>query len=99
VSRARLVWFAIAVAVIAAIPFLPALTADFVAWDDDRNFLRNPFYRGLGFTNLKWMWTTFHMGHYVPLSWMTLGLDYELWGMNATGYHLTNLLLHAANAV
>jgi tetratricopeptide (TPR) repeat protein len=30
---------------------------------------------------------------------MTLGLDYVLWGMNPTGYHLTNLLLHAANAV
>jgi tetratricopeptide (TPR) repeat protein len=45
------------------------------------------------------MWTTFHLGHYVPLSWMTLGLDYTLWGMNPLGYHLTSLLLHAANAV
>ena len=45
------------------------------------------------------MWTTFHLGHYVPLSWMTLGLDYSVWGMNPAGYHLTNLLLHTANAV
>ena len=30
---------------------------------------------------------------------MTLGLDYELWGMNPRGYHATNLLLHAVNAV
>lgn len=45
------------------------------------------------------MWTTFHMGHYVPLSWMTLGVDYRLWGMNPAGYHLTNLLLHAGSAV
>src|SRR5713101_2579012 len=44
------------------------------------------------------MWTT-HMGHYIPLTWMTLGLDYLLWGMNPVGYHLTSLLLHAANAV
>ena len=36
---------------------------------------------------------------YVPLAWMTLGLDYLLWGMNPAGYHLTNLLLHTANAV
>src|SRR5207249_2729278 len=35
----------------------------------------------------------------VPLSWMTLGLDYQLWGMDPIGYHLTSLLLHAANAV
>src|SRR2546425_4365958 len=30
---------------------------------------------------------------------MTLGLDYLLWGLNPFGYHLTSLLLHAANAV
>src|SRR5438046_2666115 len=45
------------------------------------------------------MWTTFHMGHYAPLTWMTLGLDHVLWGMNPLGYHLTSLLLHVANAV
>src|SRR2546426_7388097 len=38
------------------------------------------------------------MGHYIPLSWLTFGLDYVQWGMNPTGYHLTSLLLYAANA-
>src|SRR2546426_882330 len=78
--------------------FLPALQNRFVTWDDEKNFLDNPHYRGLGWTQLRWMWTT-HLGHYIPLTWMTLGLDYLLWGMNPLGYHLTNLLLHAANAV
>ncbi|MDB4891806.1 MAG: hypothetical protein JWL61_3661 [Gemmatimonadetes bacterium] len=81
------------------VAFLPALNNGFVIWDDDKNFLSNPQYRGLGVTQLHWMWTTFHLGHYVPLSWMTLGLDYDLWGMNPAGYHLTNLLLHCANTV
>jgi Tfp pilus assembly protein PilF len=79
--------------------FLPALHNQFVNWDDADNFLDNPHYRGLVWTQLRWMWTTTHMGHYIPLTWMTLGLDYLLWGMNPFGYHLTNLLLHAANAV
>src|SRR5438132_3823042 len=78
--------------------FLPALQNQFVSWDDDKNFLENPHYRGLSWTHLHWMWTT-HLGHYIPLTLMTLGLDYLLWGMNPVGYHLTNLLLHAANAV
>src|SRR2546425_523337 len=38
------------------------------------------------------------MGHYIPLTWLTFGLDYVQWGMNPTGYHLTSLLLYAANA-
>jgi protein O-mannosyl-transferase len=79
--------------------FAPGFGNEFVSWDDQKNFLENPHYRGLGWAQLKWMWTTFHLGHYVPLSWMTLGLDYELWGMNPTGYHATSILLHAANAV
>src|SRR2546430_9644221 len=86
------------VALVTFAAFLPALHNQFVTWDDDKNFLENPHYRGLGWTHLRWMWTT-HLGHYIPLTWMTLGLDYLLWGMNPLGYHLTNLLLHAENAV
>jgi tetratricopeptide (TPR) repeat protein len=81
------------------IAFAPALRAEFLNWDDEANILRNPYYRGLGPANLTWMFTTFQLGHYQPLAWLTLGLDYLIWGMNPAGYHLTNLLLHAANTV
>lgn len=79
--------------------FLPSFGSDFVLWDDDMNFTENPSYRGLSPAHLRWMFTTFHGGHWQPLSWMTLGLDYTLWGMNPVGYHLTNVLLHAVNAL
>ena len=87
------------IALLTIVAFLPSLSNGFVTWDDDKNFLNNPHYRGLGPSNLGWMWTTFRLGHYVPLSWMTLGMDYVAWGMNPFGYHLTSLLLHAADAV
>lgn len=89
---------ALAVATAVFVLFLPALGNGFVSWDDEKNFVQNSHYRGLGLDQLRWMWTTIHLGHYVPLSWMTLGLDYTLWGMNPTGYHLTNVVLHAVNA-
>ena len=91
--------FPIGVALIVVVVFLPALRNGFVSWDDQKNFLENPHYRGLGPANLAWMWSTFHLGHYVPLSWMTLGLDYLLWGMKPAGYHATSIILHAANTV
>lgn len=81
------------------IAFLPALQNEFVDWDDYKMLLQNPLYRGLGWAELRWMFTTLHMGHYQPLSWVTFGLDYLVWGMDPFGYHLTNLLLHAANGV
>jgi tetratricopeptide (TPR) repeat protein len=79
--------------------FFPALQNGFVDWDDDVNIVDNPNYRGLGLIQLRWMFTNLDMGHYQPLGWVTLGLDYVLWGMDPFGYHLTNLILHAVNAV
>ena len=100
-SSARPVGWALPVliAIVTLVVFSPALQNGFVSWDDDKNFLENPLYRGLGWSELRWMFTTSQGGHYQPLSWMTLGLDYLLWGMNPRGYHLTNVLVHAANAV
>src|SRR5262245_42363801 len=92
-------WPGVLVGVVTLVTFLPALRNDFVNWDDVDNFLDNPHYRGLGWTNIHWMLTTAHFGHYIPVTWLTLGLDYVLWGMNPRGYHLTSILLHAVNAV
>ena len=94
--RARAVPWAIAALTVAV--FSPALWNGFVDWDDQVNLLGNPFYRGLGWTQLRWMFTTTLMGPYIPMTWLSFGLDYVLWGMNPTGYHLTSLLLHAASA-
>jgi protein O-mannosyl-transferase len=88
-----------AIVALTLLAFLPVLRNEFVNWDDQANFLDNRGYRGLGWSQLRWMFTTFHMGHYQPLSWLTLGVDYFFWGLNPFGYHLTNLMLHAATAV
>ena len=87
------------VVVVTLTAFLPTLGNGFASWDDALNFLDNPHYRGLGPAQLRWMFTTFHAGHYIPLTWLSLGLDYLLWGLYPAGYHLTSLLLHAATAL
>jgi protein O-mannosyl-transferase len=79
--------------------FLPTLQNGFVNWDDEANLLENPHYRGLGWEQIRWMFTTFYMSVYRPLTWIPLGFDYVVWGMNPFGYHLTSLLFHCANAV
>src|SRR5262245_41825578 len=93
-------WLApIVIVGVTLVAFHPSLQNGFVDFDDDQAFLLNPRYRGLGWTNVSWMFTTLHMGHYQPLSLLTLALDHLLWGMAPWGYHLTSLLLHAANGV
>jgi tetratricopeptide (TPR) repeat protein len=85
-----------ALAAITFLVFSPALLNGFVQWDDSANLFDNPSYRGLGWKQIRWMFTNTLMGHYIPVTWLTFGLDYTLWGMNPLGYHLTNALLHAA---
>jgi Flp pilus assembly protein TadD len=92
----RTIPLAIVLAVVAV--FAIGLRNEFVRWDDHVNLIENPHFRGLGLRQLAWMMTTTLMGHYIPLTWLTFGLDYVLWGMQPAGYHLTNLVLHAANA-
>ena len=87
----------IEIACLTAAVLLPVLWAGWTDWDDPINFLNNPYYRGLGSTQLRWMLTTGLMGHWIPVTWLTLGADYALWGMRPFGYHLTSLLLHAAS--
>ncbi|OGS10760.1 MAG: hypothetical protein A2285_04930 [Elusimicrobia bacterium RIFOXYA12_FULL_57_11] len=86
------------VAIFTFFVFSPALNNGFVNWDDTYNLVNNYKYRGVGWEQLKWMFTTFHCGPYQPLSWLTYGFDYLIWGMNPFGYHLTNVALHSINA-
>lgn len=85
--------------ILTMIAFLPTLQNGFVGWDDEDNLVENLRYRGLGWSYLRWMFTTFYMTNYRPLTWMSHGLDYLLWGMEPWGYHLTSLLFHATGAV
>jgi protein O-mannosyl-transferase len=77
--------------------FRGALANGFV-WDDYFNFVVNRAYRGVGWAELSWMFNSAQLSHWIPITWMTLGLDYVVWGMAPAGYHLTNLLFHSANA-
>ena len=78
--------------------FSPTLKNGFV-WDDEYNLLNNSYYRGLSWDHLAWMFTTIHDANYHPLCWLSLGVDFSLWGLHPAGYHLTDLILHGLNAV
>jgi len=78
--------------------FLPALGGGFLPWDDEANLVVNRAWRGLGPSQLGWMLTSFHKGHWIPVTWLSFALDHVVWGMDPRGYHLTNVLVHGANA-
>jgi protein O-mannosyl-transferase len=79
--------------------FTATLPGEFLTWDDDINLVSNEFYRGLGWPQIRWAFSTVRMGHYIPLTWLGFSANYVAGGMNPWGYHLVNVILHAANAV
>jgi tetratricopeptide (TPR) repeat protein len=90
---------AIALLGVTAAAFSPGLHGEFLNWDDDRNFTDNPSYRGLGLQQVRWAWQTYHLGVWQPLSWILLGLQYEIGELDPVIYHRASLALHALNAV
>lgn len=86
----------IAAATVAA--FAPGLGGEFLNWDDDRNFLRNDSFRGIGWDRMVWAWQTYHLGVWQPLAWLALGVQWCVGGLDARVYHLVSLVVHVANA-
>lgn len=79
--------------------FLPAIMSEYVYWDDDDLLLTNTIYRSLTSESLRWMFTTSYAGHFEPLTWLSYWLDWTLWKREVSGYHFTNVVLHAGTAL
>jgi cytochrome c-type biogenesis protein CcmH/NrfG len=89
---------AVVVALISFLVFLKSLKGDFVMWDDDINIQQNSMVHGLTASNVRRMFTdTDQAQRYKPLNWLGWAAIYQVCGLKPFGYHLANLLFHAAN--
>jgi tetratricopeptide (TPR) repeat protein len=80
--------------------FSPVLVCGFVTYDDDQYVTNNAqVLVGLNSQTFVWAWTTTHAANWHPLTWLSLMLDAQLFGLHTWGFHLTNLLLHLANTL
>lgn len=81
------------------IAFFPVLDAEFVNWDDDKNFSENVLITGLNsenfWSNVKQIFVTPVIGNYNPLPIFTFAIEHQVFGLDQPIYwHLNNLLLH-----
>jgi len=75
----------------------PALSAGFI-WDDDDYVTENPLLHAPdGFERI---WLSMDApSQYFPLVYTAFRIEYGFWGLDPFGYHLINVLFHAANAL
>ena len=73
---------------------------EFINFDDNVYVTENLHVQaGLTLKGVKWAFTTTDVAYWHPVTWLSLMLDYELYGLSSRGYHLTNLLFHILSAL
>ena len=93
-------WPAVTLLMAVVAVFGRTLGHDFLSnWDDHTYVTRNEAIRGITFDHLKAAFSSLYVGNYAPVQIISYMLDYSLWGMRPSGFHGTNLLLHALNGL
>ena len=97
-------WFCFpAIAFLVIIVYFPTFTGAFIL--DDRPLIENNSYITEAHSIVSYLSQedgitddldkhNYHTGYYRPLVNLTYWMDYSLWGMNACGFRITNLVLH-----
>ena len=96
-SRRGAIAFALVLAVLTILVYRPAWNGGFL-WDDDVYITTNELLTAPD--GLRRIWFSFDSpSQYFPLVYTMFRVEHAFWGLNPTGYHWVNLLLHVANAL
>jgi Tfp pilus assembly protein PilF len=80
--------------------YLQILDHAFLSWDDPGYVIANPVLRlGLGWDGLQKIFGEPYMLNWIPVTSLSLQLDYWLYGLAPAGYLLSNLLLHTISSL
>jgi tetratricopeptide (TPR) repeat protein len=96
-SRCRALIFALVLTAVTIFVYRPAWSGGFL-WDDDVYITNNELLTVPD--GLRRIWFSLDSpSQYFPLVYTTFRIEHALWGLNPTGYHWVNLVLHIANAL
>ncbi|GAM10549.1 transmembrane and TPR repeat-containing protein [Geobacter sp. OR-1] len=97
-EKYRVITIALLVAAVCFIVYLRALSCGFVNLDEPEYLLDNTAIRTMDKDFWYWAFATVSLNFWVPLLWLSFAIDYQIWGLDPFGFHLTNNILHALNA-
>jgi hypothetical protein len=93
----------LALAILTVITFWSLKGCDFIGLDDNIYVYENAYVQsGLNWDSIKQAFSselTNTSGQWLPLTWLSLMLDYQIFGLNPSGYHIVNLLFHVMNTI
>lgn len=80
------------------VAYVPFLDAGFI-WDDDQHVTKNAALQSVDGLVSLWQPSRHTTPQYYPLTFTLFWVGHQLWGIAPFGYHLLNIVLHAANVV
>ncbi len=87
-------------AAVTLLVYAPMLWHGFIIYDDPDYITGNAHVKaGLTWPGIVWAFTTGDAANWHPLTWISHMTDWQLFGPNPAGHHLTNLLFHTANSL
>jgi len=90
----------VVLAVVTIFAFRGVRSNDFLSLDDNEYVLENRHVQqGVNPQSIEWAFTTFQEGNWHPLTWISHMVDWRLYGNHPAGHHMTNVCLHAVNAI
>jgi len=93
----------LALAILTVITFWSLKDCGFINLDDNGYVYENAYVQsGLNWNSIGQAFSSElaeKIGHWHPLTWLSLMLDYQIFGLNPHGYHLINLLFHVMNTI
>lgn len=84
---------------ITSIVYLPVINNDFIAMDDSYYVTDNEMIKDLNVENFFDFFHTKVAGNIQPLTMLSLSVDYHFWKLNASAYHIHNVILHILNSL
>jgi len=99
-SRARTFLLGALLVVITVALYAPVHSHPFFNLDDYFDVADNVHvHHGLDWETIKWSFTAMNMANWIPLSWLSHAIDYQMFGRNPAGHHDMNVFFHALDVV
>ena len=96
-GNTRIAFFVIIAVTIIA--FFPSLQNGITNWDDDKYLVENPFIRDISWNGIQQISSAIVVGNYHPVTVLSYAIEYNLFRLIPTVYHVTNLFLHVLNSL
>jgi len=95
-----IIFYCLLLAIGTAAIYSPVAHHPFVDFDDQYYVTQNEHVQsGLSWQTFVWSFNAGYAQNWHPLTWLSHALDYQLYGLNPAGHHLTSVLFHVLNVV